>query len=132
MKLQNLPEKWEKHLYILCILKKITLTTENRSSVLHNLFLLDMSIFNGLVIKNDPAKKVKSYVFFMKGVQLHHNQVLVLLGRLYRNSKFSILENFNLFFCQLQKKFRVSQSLVKDIQRFGQFSHRYFNSERSN
>ena len=72
--------------------------------MLHNLFLLDMSIFNGLIIKDDRAKKVKSFVFFMKGVQLYHNQVLVLLGRLYRNSKFSILENFNLFFLSTSKK----------------------------
>ena len=41
------------------ILNKITLTTENNSTVLHNLFLLDMSIFNALVIKNNPVKKSK-------------------------------------------------------------------------
>ena len=31
--------------------------TENRSTVLHNFFLLYMSIFNELVIENDPIKK---------------------------------------------------------------------------
>ena len=69
--------------------------------MLHNLFLLDMSIFNELVIKNDPVKKATSFFDFMKGVQLPHDQVLVLedrtfhckvLSRLYPNSKFNILE----------------------------------------
>ena len=55
------------------ILNKITLATENRSKVLHNLFLLDMSIFNDLVIKKDPVKKAKFFFVFMKGVQLHHD-----------------------------------------------------------
>ena len=91
-------------LYILYILNKITLTTENRSTVQHNLFLLDMSIFNDSVIKNDPVKKAKSFFVFMKKGQLHHDQVLVLedrnfhskvLSRLSRNSKFDILANFN-------------------------------------
>ena len=68
----------KKHLYILYILNKITLITENRSTVLHNLFRLDMSIFNDLVIKNDLVKKAKSFFDFMEGVQLHHGQVLVL------------------------------------------------------
>ena len=42
------------------VLNKITLTTENMSTVLHILFLVDMSIFNDLVIKDDPAKKFLS------------------------------------------------------------------------
>ena len=42
----------------------VTLTTENMSTVLHNLFLLDISIFNDLVIKNDPAKKSKIFLCF--------------------------------------------------------------------
>ena len=50
----------------------ITLTTKNRSTVLNNLFLLDMSVFNDLVIKKDPVKKAKSFFVFMKGVQLNH------------------------------------------------------------
>ena len=95
----------KKCLYILHILNKITLTTENRSTVQHNLFLLDMSILNDSVIKNDPIKKAKSFFVFIKRGQLHHDQVLVLeertfhskvLSRLYRNSKFNILANFNL------------------------------------
>ena len=73
--------------------------------MLHNLFLLDMSIFNELVIKNDPVKKATSFFVFMKGVQLPHDQVLVLEGRtfhckvvsrIYRNSTFNILVNSNL------------------------------------
>ena len=60
------------------MLNKITLTTENRSTVLHTVFLLDMSIFNDLVIKNDPLKEAKFFFVFMEGVQLHHYQVLVL------------------------------------------------------
>ena len=43
--------------------------------VLHNLFLLDMSIFNDLVIKNDPVKKAKSFFVFMEEVQLHQDQI---------------------------------------------------------
>ena len=60
-KTSNLPSPWKmkKRLYILYILNKITLTTEIRSTVLHNLFLLDVSVFNVLVIKNDPVKKSK-------------------------------------------------------------------------
>ena len=80
--------------------------------MLHNLFLLDMSIFNELLIKNDPAKKATSLFAFMEGVQLPHDQVLVLkdrtfhckvLSRLYSNSKFNILLNFNLVLSTLQK-----------------------------
>ena len=48
--------KRKKRLYILYILNKTTLTTETTSTVLHNLFLLDMFIFSDLLIKNDPAK----------------------------------------------------------------------------
>ena len=63
------------------MLNKISLTTENRFTVLHNLFLLDMSISNDLVIKGDPVQKAKSFFVFMEGVQLHHDQVLVLGNR---------------------------------------------------
>ena len=72
--------------------------------MLHNLILLDMSIFNELAIENDPVKKATSSFVFMEGVQLPHEQVLVLedrtfhrkaLSKLYRNSKFNILANFN-------------------------------------
>ena len=95
----------QKRLYILYIFNKITLTKENTSTVLHNLFLLDMTIFNELVIKNDLVKKATSFFAFMEGLQLPHDQVLVvedrnfhckILSRLYRNSKFNILANFNL------------------------------------
>ena len=51
------------------------LTTENRSSVLYNLFLLDISICNNLVIKNNPVKKAKSFFVFTEGVSPHHDQV---------------------------------------------------------
>ena len=40
--------------------------------------LLDMSIFNDFVIKNDPVENAKSFFDFMEGVQLHHDQILVL------------------------------------------------------
>ena len=59
------------------MLNKITLTTENRFTVLHNLFLLDMSMFNDLVIKNSPVKKTKSFFVSVEEDQLHHGQVLV-------------------------------------------------------
>ena len=100
-------------MYILYILNKITLTTENRSTVLHNLFLLDMFIFNELVIKIDPVKKTTSFFVFMDSVQLSHDQALVLedrtfhciaLSRLYRDSKFNILVNFNLVLSTSLKK----------------------------
>ena len=100
-------------MYILYILNKITLTTENRSTVLHNLFLLDMFIFNELVIKIDPVKKATSFFVFMDSVQLSHDQALVLedrifhciaLSRLYRDSKFNILVNFNLVLSTSLKK----------------------------
>ena len=71
----------KKRLYVLYILDKMILTTENRSTVLHNLFLLDMPIFSDLVTENDPVKKAKSFFVFIEGVQLHHNQVLVLDDR---------------------------------------------------
>ena len=71
----------------------------------------------------------------MKGVHRPHAQVVVLedrsfhrkvLRKLYRNSKFNILAKFINLFYQPHKNFRVSQSLVKDAQRFGQFNHKYF------
>ena len=40
--------------------------------MLHTLFLLDMSIFNDLVFKNESVKKAKSFFAFMEEVQLHH------------------------------------------------------------
>ena len=104
-KTSNPPWKMEKRFYILYILNKTNLTTKNRSSVLHNLFLPDISIFNDLVIKNDPVKKAKSFFVFKEGVQLRCDQVLVLedrtfhckvLRKLYHNSECDILENFNL------------------------------------
>ena len=44
---------------------------KKRSTVLQNLFFLDMSIFSDLIIKNDPVKKAKSFFVSMEGVQLH-------------------------------------------------------------
>ena len=90
-KTSNLPEKWKKRLYILYILNKRTLTTENRSTVLHNLFLLNMPIFNELVIKNDFVEKAKSSM-----VAEEKTFYCKVLSKLYRNSKFNILANFNL------------------------------------
>ena len=76
-------------LYILYIMNKITVTTENRSTVLHHLLLLDMS------------RKTKFFFVLMEGVQLHHDQVLVLEDRTFHckvlsRQKFNILANFNL------------------------------------
>ena len=64
-----------------------------------------MSIFNEWVIKNDLVKRATSFFVFIEGVQLPHDQGLVLedrtfhckvLSRLYCNNKFNILANFNL------------------------------------
>ena len=40
---------------------------KKRSTVLHNLFFLDMSIFNDLIIKNDPVKKQNPSLFLWWG-----------------------------------------------------------------
>ena len=113
---------------------KTTLTTRKRSTVLHNFFLLDMSMFNELVIKSDPVKKSTPFFHFMEWVQLLQDQVLVLedkvfhrkvINTLYRNSDFYLLVNIN-FFYQPHKNFSVSRSLEKEVQRFGQFSHKHF------
>ena len=81
------------------------LAAENRSTVLHNLFSVDMSMFSEFVIKNDPVKKATSFFVFMKGVQLLHDQLLVLEDKtfhckvfikLYPNNRFNILANFDL------------------------------------
>ena len=78
----------------MCILNKATLTTENRSTV------LDMFMFNELVIKNDPVKKATPFFTFIEEFQLPHDQVLVLKngifhhnvsGKLYRKSKFNFV-----------------------------------------
>ena len=102
-------------MYILYILNNKTLTTENRSTVLHNFFLLDMSIFNELINKSDPVKKASSFFVFMEGIQLSHYQVLALediifhckfLSRLYRNNKFNILANI--------KVMQIEKALIND------------------
>ena len=54
----------------------MTLTTKNRSTVLHNLFLVDMSIFNELVIKSYPVKKAASLFVFMEGVFVNFIKIL--------------------------------------------------------
>ena len=93
----------QKRFYILEVLIKTILTTENRSTVLHNVFLLVMSIFNEIVIKNDPVKKTTPFLCFYGRAQLPHDQVLGLenrtfhhkiLSKLYCNSKFNISVNF--------------------------------------
>ena len=50
-------------------------------TAVHNLFLLHMSLFYDLVIKDGSVKRAKSFFLFMEGVQLYHNQVLVLEDR---------------------------------------------------
>ena len=58
----------KKCLYILEVLIKTTITNKNRSTVPYNLNLLDMDIFNELVIKNDPVKKATLFhCFFGRG-----------------------------------------------------------------
>ena len=70
-----------------------------------------MSVFNKLAIKNDRIKKASPFFVFMEKIQLPHDKVLLLedrtfhhkvLSKLYRNSKFNILVNFN-FVYQLHK-----------------------------
>ena len=103
-------------MYVFYIINKITLTTEKKSTGLHNLILLDMSIFSELVIENDSVKKALSFFALMEVVQPAHDQVLVLedrsfhskvLRRHYRNSKFNIIANFNLYLS--------TSSLFKDL-----------------
>ena len=58
---------------------------------------------------------------FIGGVQLHHDQVLVLEDRTFHckvlsRQKFNILANFNLV---LSTSFMVIWSLLKNFQRFG-------------
>ena len=62
-----------------------------------------------------------SYLTFIVGVQLHHDQVLVLEDRAFHckvlsRQKFNILANFNLV---LSTSFMVTWSLLKNVQRFG-------------
>ena len=76
-------------MYILYVTKQLT---ESRTRVvLHNLFLLDMSILNELVIKNDPVKKATPFFVFMERVQLTHYQVLVLEDRIFHRKVLSKL-----------------------------------------
>ena len=71
---------------------------------------------------------------FYGGVQLPHNLILVLKIEAFTaelSVDFIMTANFILqqtltLFCQLHKNFRVSRSLVKDVQIFGEFTHRYF------
>ena len=75
-------------------------TTLNQlcSTSMQPFFKVEQRCFNNLlVIKNDPVKKATLFCAFMEGIQLSHDQVLVLedktfqckvLSRLYRNSKF--------------------------------------------
>ena len=46
--------------------------------MVYNLFVLDVSTFNGLVIKNDPVNKATPFFVFMEEVQLPHDQALVI------------------------------------------------------
>ena len=63
-----------------------------------------MSVFNKLAIKNDRIKKASPFFVFMEEIQLPHDKVLLLehrtfhhkvLSKLYCDSKFNILVNFN-------------------------------------
>ena len=94
------------------VLNKTTVATEIRSTMLQNLSLLNIPIINELVIKNDPVEKAAPFSVLMKGVHLPHGQVLVLedksfyrkvLLKLYCNSKFKILVNFNYILSTSQK-----------------------------
>ena len=49
--------------------------------MLYDLFLLDISKFNELVVKIDPVKRATPFFVFMEKVQLPHNQFLVLVDR---------------------------------------------------
>ena len=61
--------KNSKSFNIFYISNKTTLAAENRFTILHNLFLLDMAIFNKLVIKNDLVKKAAPLFIFMEEFQ---------------------------------------------------------------
>ena len=94
------PRKIKILLYILYILNKKTVTAENRSTVLDTLFLLDMSIFDKLVNKNDLVKKETPFFTFMEGVHLPTAKSWYQKSRrfhrkFYRKSKFNILVNFD-------------------------------------
>ena len=79
--------------------------------MLHNLFLLDISSFNELVSKNDPVKKATPFFVFMEEVQQSHSRLVLedrtshrkVLSKLYCNSKFNILVNFNFALSTSQK-----------------------------
>ena len=99
------PEKWkkekQKRFYISYIFNKITLTTENSSTVLHNLFLLDMSMFNDLVIKNDPVKKQNPSLLLWRGfncitTKSWYKKTERFTAKFSVDRKFNILANFNL------------------------------------
>ena len=97
---------------------------------LHNLFLLNMSISNDLVIKNDLFKKKNPSLFLWRGFNCITTKPWYYKTKLFTakfsvDSKFNILANLNLVL-PTSRKFSVSRSLVKDVQNFGQFSHRYF------
>ena len=79
-------------------IEKTTLTTENRSPVLHILFLLDIPTFNKLVIKNDPVKKATLFFVFMEGVQLPHGHALVLEELFTANFSVNFVVTANLTF----------------------------------
>ena len=112
-----------KHVILYCfyILSKITLTTANRSKVLHNFLLLDMSVFNEIVIKNVPVKKSITILCFHARVHLPDGKVLVLgdrnfyvkvLSKLHHNRNFNILVKFNFVL-------PTSKKII-------QFNHEYF------
>ena len=96
-------------------MNKTTLTTENRSTLLYNPFLLDMSIFNELVIKNDLVEKATPFFVFMEDVHLSQDQALVPEDRTFHRNVLG---------------FRVSRSSVKDVQGLSQFVINILNSKR--
>ena len=49
--------------------------------MLHDLFLLDISKFNELVVKIDLVKRATPFFVFMEEVKLPHDQFLVLVDR---------------------------------------------------
>ena len=105
-------------------MEKTTLKTENRSTVLHNLFFLDMYRFTVSIIKNNPVKNLTPLFLIMEGFRCLANRSWYWKTELFTskfslscNSKFDILPNFNLV---------LSKNLVKVVQEFDRLDHKYF------
>ena len=91
-KTSNLPWKIKKHLYILYMLNKITLTTENRSTVLHKLFLalsekskILLCFYGG----SSTVSTAKFSIDFIVTANLIFWQILTLFGQIHKNLRVS-------------------------------------------